>query len=234
MDEWDKIWKEKFSFKRDYKNTLETLKYYYFIDKYFKGRKGQKVLEIGCGTGLTSLILSKKYKFKPYLVDASPESVKICKKNAKRLKVKAVVKKGYAQKIPFPNGHFDVCFSGGLNEHFSGADRLKVLKEMCRVSKDLVMIIVPNAHNIPYRIGKFWREMFGKWIYGKEIPYSKQEFRKLLKECVDVKSYEIFGIKFKESLAWPLPRTDRFTKYLKGRSVLDNFGCELVLVIRKA
>jgi len=233
-DVWDGIWKD-FEFEKGYKDTADNIDAYYFMRDYFRGRKGQKILEVGCGTGLTALILADKYGLRPYLLDASLESVRICRKNAKRLKIKAAVVKAYAQKLPFPDGYFDICLSGGLLEHLSAAGRLKALQEMCRVSKDLVVVIVPNAHNIPYRIGKFWRELLGKWIYGRENPLSKGEFRQLMKKCsTEVESHRIFGVKFRESLAWPLPRTDRFIRSLRGKSVLDNFGCELVLIIKKS
>lgn len=233
-DVWDGIWKD-FEFEKGYKDTADNIDTYCFIKDYFKGRKGQKILEVGCGTGLTALILAEKYGLKPYLLDASIESIRICRENAKRLKIKAAVVKAYAQKLPFPDRYFDVCLSGGLLEHFSAVDRLKALQEMCRVSKDLVVIIVPNAHNIPYRIGKLWRELLGKWIYGREDPPSRSELRRLMENCnTNVESYKIFGMNFRESLAWPLPRTDRFTKFLRGKSVLDNFGCELVLVVKKS
>jgi ubiquinone/menaquinone biosynthesis C-methylase UbiE len=233
-DVWDGIWKN-FEFEKGYKDAADSIDAHYFMKDYFTGRRGQKILEVGCGTGLTALILAEKYGLRPYLLDASLESVRICKRHAKRLKIKAIVVKAYAQKLPFPDGYFDICLSGGLLEHLSAADRLKTLQEMCRVSKDLIVVTVPNAHNIPYRIGKFWREALGKWIYGREDPLSRSELRQLMKKCnTDVDYYQIFGMKFKESLAWSLPRTDRFSKYLRGKSVLDNFGCELVLVIKKS
>jgi len=233
MDVWDNIWKKEFSFDRDYKNTLNNLSSYYFIDDYFKGRVGQRILEVGCGTGLTALILSKKYKLKPYLLDISAESIKICRKNAKRLGIKAIVKRAYAQRLPFPDNFFDICFSGGLIEHLSEKDREKAIKEMCRVSKDLMIVIAPNAHNLPYRIGKFWREALGKWAYGREEPVSRKWFRKTVEKCNDVESWKIFGVKFRESLAWPFPRADRLARFLRGKSVLDDFGCELVLIAKK-
>lgn len=233
MDEWDRIWKEEFSFEKDYRSTIDNLASYHFLGERLKGRKGQKILEVGCGTGLTSLLLAKKYELRPYLLDSSSESVKLCAKNARKLKIKAIVKKAYAQKLPFPDDYFDICFSGGLIEHLLKTDRLKALREMVRVSKDLVIVIAPNARNIPYRIGKFWRERAGRWIYGHEKPLSRSEFKSLVEKCDNVKSYEIIGLKFKESLAWPLPKADKFAKLLKGKSVLDRFGCELALIVKK-
>ena len=231
MEVWDKIWK-KFDFDANYRNTCEQLDSYYLIEEYFGKRVGNKILEVGCGSGLTSLILAKRYKLKPTFLDASAESIKICKKNAKRLSIEAVCVMALAQELPFKDNEFDIVLSGGLIEHLTPEDKLKAMQEMYRVSKNLVIVIVPNAHNVPYRIGKFWRELLGKWAFGDENPLTKNELRSLTEKS-DAK-IKVFGVRFIESLAWIFPHTDRFAKKLRGRrSPLDNYGCELVLIMEK-
>jgi SAM-dependent methyltransferase len=48
--------------------------------------------------------------------------------------------------LPFNDGTFDMVFNEGVIEHF--ADPLVPLKEMVRVSSNVVLCLVPNARNL--------------------------------------------------------------------------------------
>src|SRR6266853_896038 len=52
---------------------------------------------------------------------------------------------------------------------------------MYRVTKPggLLLIIVPNAHDWPFRLGKWIAERRGKWIFGFEDDLHAARFRKL-------------------------------------------------------
>ena len=56
-----------------------------------------------------------------------------------------------------------------------------LIREMYRVVKPggLLLIIVPNAHDWPFRLGKWIAERRGKWIFGFEDDLSAGRFRRL-------------------------------------------------------
>ena len=63
-------------------STLKTLK------------KKSDILDLGCGTGYVGLSVAKKTKLKNryYFSDISKEAISLCKRNAKRNKIKILAK----------------------------------------------------------------------------------------------------------------------------------------------
>lgn len=70
--------------------------------------------------------------------------------------------------MPFENGIFDLVWNEGVLEHFSMKEYSKSLKEMKRVSKQYVLVDVPNANCKPYVLAKTWLEKNNQWGYGHE------------------------------------------------------------------
>jgi SAM-dependent methyltransferase len=85
------------------------------------------------------------------------------------------------QPLPFHDGSFDTVFSCGVFEYFDAGTVDTILKEAFRVSRKRVIIMVPNALSVPYRIGKWHLEKTGQWYWGGEVPsYTlKPHFRRL-------------------------------------------------------
>jgi SAM-dependent methyltransferase len=139
--------------------------------------KSDKVLEIGCGSGQTSLFLSLNNRTVT-AIDYSKPSLELVK--AASQKLKCSVKTIYAdatQELPFKDNEFDVVFQAGLLEHFDKDERIRLLKNWGKAGKKMVSII-PNAASLAYRVGKAKMEKDGTWEYGLELPqYSLfQEF----------------------------------------------------------
>lgn len=130
---------------------------------------GKSVLEIGCGTGISTLWLAKNGR-KAYALDYTDSSVELVKEAAKRLKLDVDVKKADATKdLPYEKKQFEVIFQSGLLEHFSTEEQIKLLNSWKKYSKYMISMI-PNKASLPYRVGKYIMEENKTWEYGLEIP----------------------------------------------------------------
>lgn len=136
----------------------------------------EAVLDIGAGDGAISLIGSKiKCDKRLILCDNENGALRVAKDKADNLKIKNIYFiQGDVLKIPFRDYSFDLVWSAGVNEHIEGEEnRQKTFGEIVRVSSKYVGIIVPNAINIPYRIGRRISEIFNKWVWRYEEPFSR-------------------------------------------------------------
>lgn len=103
----------------------EQLKKVKLIKKYLKVSKSDKLLDVGCGTGLTTSC----WRCKKYGIDPAENLLKKA-----RLKNKIIYKKASAEKIPFKNHFFDVVISITAIQNFDDVE--KGLKEIKRVGKN--------------------------------------------------------------------------------------------------
>lgn len=99
------------------------------------------VLDLGCGAGHGSNMLSKKYS-KVTALDISSEAIQYAKENWAASNIDFVV--GDSMNLPFPDDTFDVVASFEVFEHL--ADWRKFLSEVRRVLKPegLIYISTPN------------------------------------------------------------------------------------------
>lgn len=132
----------------------------------------EKVLEIGCGSGISSLWLSKHNR-KVTALDYSQSSVELLRNAAEILGDDqiCVVRADATQELPFQKKEFDIAFQAGLLEHFSTEEQIGLLRLWKKYCKRMVSMI-PNAASVPYQIGKKIQEKKGIWQYGLEIPKS--------------------------------------------------------------
>jgi malonyl-CoA O-methyltransferase len=139
---------------------------------------GEKVLEIGSGTGEISLQLAQAGR-RVTALDLSADNLEFTRRCADELGVPLrTVAADATQPLPFADNEFDCVWQSGLLEHFTPAERRAMLKEWVRVTSDRVLSLVPNAASVAYRAGKAIQEENGAWPYGIEVPLFslKEEF----------------------------------------------------------
>jgi ubiquinone/menaquinone biosynthesis C-methylase UbiE len=95
------------------------------ISKYIRPKKDETLLDVGCGTGIST----KFWNCKAIGIDPSKELVKIC---GSKCKV------GKAENLPFKDKSFDYVISVTAIQNFDNIE--KGLKEMKRVAKGHIII----------------------------------------------------------------------------------------------
>ena len=131
---------------------------------------GEKVLEIGSGTGQISLHLAQAGRLVTCL-DISRENLDFTQRCAEKLGLSiTTVCEDAAVRIPFADDEFDCVWSSGLLEHFFADQRRAMLRSWARVCRGKLIHLVPNASSLAYRAGKMLHERSGDWPYGLEIP----------------------------------------------------------------
>lgn len=142
--------------------------------------RDKRVLEMGCGTGINTILMAKRGARVTFL-DFSRDALDIVKKNMEREGVDGELVLGDIFKCGLSN-EFDLVHSEGVVEHFTGPERQGVLGRHAEAAKrgGRVLIIVPQAGSAAYRLGKFMAESSRAWIHGREYPYTRSELSKRL------------------------------------------------------
>ncbi len=102
---------------------------------YLKIDKNEKVLDIACGKGLTSIYLAKKYGCQVVGIDILEKSIEEAKYLSKKKGVSHLVSFQVtdASQMPFPNNEFDVTLAQAML--ILVKDKTKVIEEATRVLK---------------------------------------------------------------------------------------------------
>ena len=124
----------------------EQLKKLRIIKKYLKPKIKDKLLDIGCGTGI-----STKWKCKSYGIDPSIELLKLAKNKAFYIQAEA-------ENLPFKNKSFDIIISVTAMQNFK--DLKNSIKEMKRVGKKTFILTFLKKSNKKDKILKLIKNNF--------------------------------------------------------------------------
>ncbi len=156
FSDWDEYFNIKMKLKRKF--IKQVLKY---------SVSGKPVLECGCGTGKTSILLSS-YGITTYATDIEKEMVKETKKKSKEMYPENLVNvfEGDIRTIPYENKFFSVSHSSGVLEHYSDEEIVNLINEQLRVS-DYCVFSVPTKY-------------FEKKMLGNERFLSRKEWKNII------------------------------------------------------
>ncbi len=117
---------------------------------------GQRVLDVGCGTGYFARLLAQAVGPEGQVVgiDPSPEMITYASRKAGRAR-NCQFQVGTAESLDFPAEHFDVVVSSLVMHHLPEDLRVPALREMRRVLRPGGKLLVADAQ-IP-RHGLGWR-----------------------------------------------------------------------------
>ncbi|HEX6367797.1 MAG TPA: class I SAM-dependent methyltransferase [Longimicrobium sp.] len=99
-------------------------------------REGDRVLEIGCGTGSLLLLVKKAQPGAEVVgLDPDPAALAIARRKAGRAGVAIQLDEGFADALPYPDASFDRVLSSFMYHHLSREVKAKTLREVRRVLK---------------------------------------------------------------------------------------------------
>jgi ubiquinone/menaquinone biosynthesis C-methylase UbiE len=97
---------------------------------------GQKVLDIGCGTGTLVLMVKRANPDVDAVgIDADPEMLKNARAKSARDGLAAQFDQGMASELPYPDASFDRVLSSLMIHHLKTPDKEKMAREVHRVLK---------------------------------------------------------------------------------------------------
>lgn len=135
-------------------------------------RNSEEVLDLGSGPGQNSALLAYCGR-KTTLLDISQENLDFSMKVFENLNLSGKYRLANMTKpLPFGDNQFETVFSIGVFEYFTDEEIKGILKEAFRVARKRVIIMVPNAVSVAYRIGYWVSKATNKWIWGGERPFN--------------------------------------------------------------
>lgn len=170
---WDILWRQRKRF-YVYRNVIEAA-------SSLGDLSASRILEVGCGRGVTLLELARRGAQVTGL-DYSSEAMAVCREFCGELDLSAhaTFVQGDAFNLPFSGDSFDFAYSVGLIEHFR--DPAPLLAEQYRVLRPggTLLLQVPQKYS-PYTVTKKTLMRLGKWPYGGwETQFSRRELTRLV------------------------------------------------------
>jgi ubiquinone/menaquinone biosynthesis C-methylase UbiE len=131
----------------------------------------KEVLDLGCGAGQHSALLAYNGR-KMTLLDLSQENLDFSAEVFEILGLNGrFCLADMTRPLSFEDNSFDTVFSCGVFEYFTDEEIKSILKEAYRISKRRIIIMVPNALSVAYRIGYWYMKKTKQWKWGGERPF---------------------------------------------------------------
>jgi SAM-dependent methyltransferase len=204
---WDNIWKGETS-ADEHRRTVAreelSIRWQRIEERVlarFGGFEGIRAIEIGAGSGTNAAVMARRGASVTVL-DYSDLALARARELFDANGLQADFVEANALELPDEvRGGFDIAMSFGLNEHFTGAERLGIFQAHLDALRNggIAIISIPNARNAPYRASKWLAERTGRWKLGVEVPFTRSELESIC-DRLGVDEREFFG----DSFAWSL------------------------------
>ena len=99
-------------------------------------RAGQRVLEVGCGTGTLVLMMKREHTNAEVVgIDPDPKALKRARDKAARSGLSAQFDRGFGDELPYADGSFDRVLSSFMFHHLPAEEKGKFLTQVRRLLK---------------------------------------------------------------------------------------------------
>ncbi len=158
-------------------------------------KKGQKILDVGCGWGSFAKFAAQKYKAKVVGITISKEQVKLAKENCKGLPVEIRL-----QDYRDVNEKFDHIISLGMFEHVGAKNYENYFKIVHRCLKEDGVFLL---HTIGASSKRYLDPWFHKYIFPNYHLPCPEEVTKNSENLFVIEDWHNFGIDYHATLmAW--------------------------------
>lgn len=144
---------------------------------------GERVLDVGCGTGAVTIPVKKKVGNHGTAVgiDPDPVMIAVARRKAKRENLEVDFRVGVIEFLPFPDATFDAVTSSLMMHHLSEPLRVKGLAETFRVLKPGGRILIAEMRR---PTGSGFKKLFTSVVlhHGHVVDFGLQDLPKLLRE----------------------------------------------------
>jgi ubiquinone/menaquinone biosynthesis C-methylase UbiE len=143
-----------------------------------------RVLEVGCGSAITSHFLSMQGTESVGL-DISGCALQFANSLTEEFGSQVELIPGSWENIPISDGTFDTVFSLGALEHIPPKEQLCFVRELSRVSRKNIIILIPNIKSPIYQTmeEKEFATMPIEFVYPEETELYPVDLFKLAMEC---------------------------------------------------
>ncbi len=174
---WDLHWKEINKFLFFYERIQENQ---FKMYKKLIGNKissNSKILELGGGSGILSSRLVNEYDCDSVIIDNSFKAKQIFEKKQPNKKINYKLMNAFELN---EKNKYDLVFSDGLIEHFTGKKQEKLIEMHKSAVKDSgsIILVVPRKSKRYFILSNLMK-FFGLWNFGFEKPFSLIELRGL-------------------------------------------------------
>ena len=183
--------------------------------------KSDRVLDIGCWTGIWEYLLEKRDYNNFMSIDISKDAVRIANKIKKMYKMRSIFRVGDAERLKFPDKSFDVVLLFSTLHHLPRKSMEKSLAEAKRVLKKggRVVVTEPNLWNLKIILN----HMLDKMSYN-EFPYSYPNMVGEVGRHFRIE--KVFTRRF-------VPRTEKADAVLQKIPIINKLGSQTFIVGRR-
>jgi len=171
------------SFKNKYNTNSDFIQRYkiwsFLFSKYLKPE--QRVLDVGCGSGIFSLLALNSYNCYVTGIDASSKMIELCleqvsENNKNRLNF---ILGNVPFDLPIDVGSFDIVFSSSVLEYIENVDEtILKIKNLLVERNGLFILSVPNGSSYYRRLERsiFYFVKFPKYYKHVKNVYNRKSF----------------------------------------------------------